>query len=316
MSKKKEHVVVFGGSGFLGSHVADALSESGFHVRLFDCNSSPYRKPDQEMIVGDIMDPDAVARAASGCRYVYNFAALADMDDAKNKPLQTAKLNIIGNLHALEAARMAKAERFVFASSVYVYSAAGSFYRVSKQSAESFVEAYQERYGLPYTILRYGSLYGRRADKRNAIFNFLKTALTEGAISYKGSPDSMREYIHVADAARLSVQILDAGFENRHIILTGHERMPVRNLLKMISEMISKPGQESVKIHFSTEREYWHYEMTPYAFHPKIGHKLVANDYVDLGQGLLDCIAEIHEAECRNGQTSDGDWIVDKSDET
>ncbi|MBI2320450.1 MAG: hypothetical protein HYU75_26470 [Betaproteobacteria bacterium] len=48
--------------------------------------------------------------------------------------------------------------------------------------------------------------------------------------------------------------------------------------------------------------------MTPYAFHPKVGHKLVANDYVDLGQGLLDCLADIHGRQTQSGQS--GDWLV------
>ncbi|MGH8670853.1 MAG: hypothetical protein ACREUA_02295, partial [Burkholderiales bacterium] len=87
------------------------------------------------------------------------------------------------------------------------------------------------------------------------------------------------------------VQILDEAFANRHVILTGQERMQVKNLMKMVSEMI--PG--GAELHFENKHMDGHYVMTPYAFHPKLGHKLVANDYVDLGQGLLDCLAEIHE---------------------
>ncbi len=309
MSKKT--VIVFGGSGFLGSHVADALSDAGYQVKIFDCKLSPYLKSNQEMIIGDIMDLDAVIKAAKGCCFIFNLAGLADMDDAKNKPVVTAQLNVLGTVHVLEAARLTKADRFIFASSLYVYSAAGSFYRASKQSAEIFIEAYQEKYGLDFTILRYGSLYGRRADERNAIFCFLKQALEKRRITYHGSPDSMREYIHVADAAKLSVQILNQEYANRHIILTGQERMPVKNLLKMISEMLQKPDQP-VDCYFSTVKGYGHYEMTPYSFHPKVGNKLVSNDYVDLGQGLLDCLAEIHE-KLNKKQHSEGDWLVSEN---
>ncbi len=49
--------------------------------------------------------------------------------------------------------------------------------------------------------------------------------------------------------------------------------------------------------------------MTPYGFHPKVGHKLVANDYVDIGQGLLDCLAELYEA-MHTDQHREGDWLV------
>ncbi len=291
MTMDKASAIVFGGSGFLGSHVADALADAGHRVRIFDRAPSPWLREGQEMVLGDLMDREAVARAAAGCDYVYNFAGIADIDEARNRPRDTALLNIVGNVHALEAAHSGGAKRFVFASTVYVYSESGSFYRASKQAAERFVETYQERYGLPYSILRYGSLYGRRADERNGIYRFLKQAVEDGKVLYEGTEDSTREYIHVADAARLSVRILDAEFANRHLVLTGHERMPVKNLMRMISEML--PG--GVEVRYGGRQGDGHYVMTPYAYNPRVGHKLVANDYVDLGQGLLDCIAELHE---------------------
>lgn len=299
-----KQALVLGGSGFLGSHVADALSDAGYRARIFDRAASPHLRAGQDMIVGDLMDFDAVKRAAEGCDFVYNFAGIANIDDAKNRLLDTANLNVIGNIHALEAAHAAGARRFVFASTVYVYSESGSFYRASKQAAERFVETYHERHGLPFSIVRYGSLYGRRADERNGIFRFLKQALEQKRVVYEGSEDAMREYIHVTDAARLSVQLLDERFANRHLILTGQERMAVKNLMRMISEML--PG--GVEVRYGGKHDDGHYEMTPYAFHPKVGHKLVANDYVDLGQGLLDCLADIHERQTQSGQS--GDWLI------
>lgn len=305
----KEKVVVYGGGGFLGSHVSDALSDAGYSVRIFDLAPSKYLRPDQEMVVGDILDVSATFAAAQGCTYVYNFAGLADIDDAQNRPVDTVQLNILGNVNCLEAARAAGAKRFIFASTVYVYSESGSFYRASKQASERFVEAYQERYGIDYTILRYGSLYGRRADIKNGIYRLLSQALFEKRIDYSGAANAMREYIHVTDAAKLSIQILASEYANRHLVLTGQERMAVNNLMQMIAEMI--PDQ---KIDFSFEDNPMpgHYIMTPYGFHPRVGHKLVANDYVDIGQGLLDCLAELYELKNAD-KLRDGDWMVDNA---
>jgi UDP-glucose 4-epimerase len=286
-----ETVVVFGASGFLGSHVADALSAAGYQVRLFDRSPSPYLKSNQEMIVGDIMDLDQVIEAAKGTSIVYNFAAIADIDEAHNKPIPTATINVLGNMHALEAARIAGARRFVFASSVYVYSESGSFYRASKQAAERFTETYHDRYGLDYNILRYGSLYGRRSDQRNGIYRMLHEAIAQHSITYKGSGEAMREYIHVEDAARMSVQILAPEFANRHMILTGQEKLRIKDVMTMISEIMPWP----VELHFDEANAVHHYEITPYAFQPRIGRKLVLNEHVDLGQGLLDCLREIHQ---------------------
>ena len=286
-----ETVVVFGASGFLGSHVADALTAAGYRVRLFDRSPSPYLQSNQEMIIGDIMNLDQAIEAAKGASIVYNFAAIADIDEAHNKPIPTATINVLGNMHALEAARIAGARRFVFASSVYVYSESGSFYRASKQAAERFTETYHERYGLDYNILRYGSLYGRRADKRNGIYRMLHEAVAHHSITYKGSGDAMREYIHVEDAARMSVQILAPEFANRHMILTGQERLRIKDVMTMISEILPWP----VELHFDEANTVHHYEITPYAFQPRIGRKLVLNEHVDLGQGILDCLREIHK---------------------
>jgi UDP-glucose 4-epimerase len=299
--------LVCGGSGFLGSHVADALSEAGYRVRIFDRVRSPYLRAGQEMVVGDLMDPAAIRKAARGCGCVYNFAGIADIDDARNRPVETAEFNVVGTVHALEAARAAGAKRFIFASTVYVYSEGGSFYRASKQAAERFVEAYHDRFGLPYTILRYGSLYGRRADERNGIFRLLKQALERKAITYSGSGDAMREYIHVTDAAKLSVKILDDEYANRHLILSGHERMSVKTLMRMVSEMV--PG--GIKLKFGNQKGDPHYDITPYAFHPKVGHKLVATDYVELGQGIMDCLADIHERGHKDRHRHvEGDWLI------
>jgi UDP-glucose 4-epimerase len=287
-----EIAIVYGASGFLGSHVADALSTAGYRVRLFDRTQSPYQTGDQEMIIGDIMNLDQVTEAAKGADVVYNFAAIADIDEATDKPLATATINVLGNMHALEAARVVDARRFVFASTIYVYSESGSFYRASKQAAERFIETYHERYGLDYSILRYGSLYGRRADARNGIYRMLHEALERHSITYHGSGEAIREYIHVEDAARMSVQVLAPEFANRHLILTGQERFRIRDVMTMISEIM--PWK--IDLHFDQARAGHHYEVTPYAFQPRIGHKLVLNEHVDLGQGILDCLQDIHQS--------------------
>lgn len=292
-----ELAVVFGGSGFLGSHVCDELIRAGFRVRVCDLVESPYLSPGQEMFLCDILDPESMRRAVRGADYVYNFAGLADIDEARNKPIETIQLNVLGNAHILDACREAGVKRYVFASTVYVYSEKGSFYRASKQASERIIEAYKERYGIEYTILRYGSLYGRRADMRNGIYRILHSALSQGKVTYSGSGDEQREYIHVRDAARLSVRILNDEFANQHVILTGPYPYRVRDLMDMVREILgNKPD-----IEFLNQPLGGHYKITPYGFLPRIGTKLVGESYTDMGQGLLDCLAEMHETEDGQG---------------
>lgn len=284
--------VVFGGSGFLGSHVADALQDAGHEVRICDLAPSPWLREGQEMVPCDMLDLDAVTEAVRGADYVYNFAGLADIDEARNNPIDTVRLNVLGNTHILEACRLAgTVRRYVFASTVYVYSERGSFYRASKQASERIIEAFQERYGLEHTILRYGSLYGRRSDERNGIFRILRSALEDGVVTYQGTGDEQREYIHVEDAARLSVKILAPEYANQHVILTGPYPYRVRDLMDMIREMMGNRPE----VRFLNKPLAGHYKITPYAFLPKVGRKLVGESFTDMGQGLLDCLAELNE---------------------
>lgn len=291
MTKKK--ITVIGGSGFLGSHVADQLSESGYHVCIYDCVPSQWLRPDQEMIVGDLLEVDKLNSAIAGAEAVYNFAALADLNEALDKPVKTVEINILGNVHILEACRKNKVKRFVYASTVYVQSRDGGFYRCSKQAAENYVEEYNRSFGLDYTILRYGSLYGPRATLSNGLLRIVKSALETGVVRYQGSPDTLREYIHVEDAARASVVALGEDFRNQSIVLTGQEPMRVYDLLKMLAEILGIPDN----VEFKTNEYAGHYIRTPYAYQPKPGRKYIPPMHVDLGQGLLQVIGEVTVSE-------------------
>lgn len=285
-------VAVLGGAGFLGSHVADALQSAGHSVRVFDRSPSQWLADGQTMHVGDITDGDALTEVISGCDYVYNFAAVADLDEALGRPLDTIRINILGNALAMEAARHAGVKRFVFASSIYVYSQTGGFYRCSKQSAETYIEEYQRSYGLDYTILRYGSLYGPRSDASNGLFRIVKNALSEGVVRYSGSSEALREYIHVEDAAKASVAALSDEFRNDSLVLTGQQLLPIKEVLGMVSEILGFDAQ----VEFEERKSQGHYVRTPYAYMPKPGRKYISQLHVDLGQGLLQLIDEVRHA--------------------
>lgn len=303
-----EKVIVFGGSGFLGSHIADVLTEKGYNVALFDIKPSPYLKDGQEMIIGDILDSDFVENAVSGCDIVYNLAGIADIDECVQRPIDTIRYNILGNAIVLEASRKAKVKRFIFASSVYVYSQTGSIYKSSKQAAESFIEDYNKLFGLPYTIVRYGSLYGNRADERNSIYRLIKESLITKKIEYHGSGEEIREYIHVEDAANASVEILSPIYENQHIILTGNQTIKYKDLLNMINEMLG----EDIEIIYNNSKSETHYQVTPYSFNPKLGKKLVSTYYVDMGQGILNIMSEIYASIHKDAHEKLGFLIEEK----
>lgn len=287
-----DKVIVFGGSGFLGSHVADQLSDRNYNVTIFDRTESKYLRSDQNMVVGDIMDQSAVRKAIAGMDYVYHFAAIADIQEARDFPVKTANFNIIGTIYILDACREFNIRRFVYSSTVYVYSDHGSFYRSTKQSCELFIENYQKEYQLDFTILRYGSLYGPRANHFNFINNIIRQALIEKKIERKGDGSEVRDYVNVIDAATSSVDVLDQEYRNSYIMITGPQTMKVKEILEMINEMLN--GE--IIIQYDPGNFSSHYQITPYSFKPKVALKLIPKNYHDLGQGILDCIYENYQS--------------------
>jgi UDP-glucose 4-epimerase len=281
---------VIGGSGFLGSHVADVLTNRNYDVTIYDSQQSKWKKNNQLMCVGDLMDVEKLESAIENSDLVYNFAAIADLNDALDKPIETAKINILGNLNILEICRKLKIQRFMYASTIYVYSREGGFYRCSKQASEQYIEEYKSRYGLNYTILRYGSLYGPRSGDENVLHRIIKNALLSNKISYEGTLESVREYIHVLDAASSSVDVASEEFINQSVILSGNQPMRVLDLLKMISEIL---GLEGV-VEFRNEEYTGHYVRTPYSYQPKLGRKYHPELHIDLSQGILDLISHIN----------------------
>ena len=282
--------VVVGGSGFIGSHVADYLSDAGYQVTIYDKTKSLWLRNDQNIVYGDVQDSNKLNETIANAEVVYNFAALADLNQALKQPIKTINVNILGNLNVLEACRIHKVKRFIYASTVYVHSREGGFYRCSKQASEAYIEEYQKIYGLDYTILRYGSLYGPRADETNGLYRVVQSALKNGFVSYKGDVDAMREYIHVEDAARASVNALNDEFINESVVLTGQEPMKVIDMLKILSEIL---GFSPKTVKFSEDKYAGHYARTPYAYQPKLGKKYIPPIHVDLGQGLLQVIDDI-----------------------
>lgn len=126
----------------------------------------------------------------------------------------------------------------------------------------------------------------------------LNKRLTEGWIVREGDGEEIRDYIHVRDAARCSVDILAEEYNNQCVILTGNQSIKIKDLLNMIREIF----QGEISVEYSAEPEPGHYEITPYAFRPRVAKKMVASSYYDLGQGILDVIYEVYSKSKKNGK--------------
>ena len=248
------------------------------------------KKKNQKMVEGDIQDLKTLQNCIRDSKYVYHYAGVADIGESADKPIDTIKTNIVGTATCLEACVNENIERFIYASTVYVYSDRGSFYRASKQSAEIIIESFQDKYDLDYTILRYGSLYGSRSQTWNGLRKYVTQAIKNKKILYPGTGHERREYIHANDAANLSVKALEDKYKNTSLTITGTEVLNSSELLAMVKEIIGEP----IKIEFSNDiNENDHYELSPYRYTPKPAKKIVASEFIDIGQGILNLVEEI-----------------------
>jgi UDP-glucose 4-epimerase len=290
--------LVTGGGGFLGSHVADELTARGHRVVVFDVEPSSWISLEQDLVVGDVGDHAALAEAMAGCEAVFHCAAIADLEQARTNPRQALNVNVLGTLSVLEAAAAADVRRFMYASSVYVFSRGGSVYRTTKQAAENLVQDLSGQFGLSSTILRFGSLYGPRADPQNAILRLVTQAVTTGRIEFWGDGTEIREYIHIRDAAALAVDAVDDRFAGQSLHITGHERLSTLELLETINEMLGG----SLEISLRDEPFEGRYRLTPYSFEASTGRRLVGDTHVDLGLGLLESIRSVSDGHLTMGE--------------
>ena len=283
-------IFITGGTGFIGSKLVSQLLKKKHSVTVYTIDKG-VKASKVKIITGDILDYKTLLSAVRGHDAVYHLAGISDIGEAAVEPLLTIQTNIIGSAKVIEACIKANVKRVLFASTVYVYSDKGSFYRVSKQAVELLLESYQETYGLDFTILRYGSLYGPRSQAWNGLKKYISQAVKEKKIEYKGNGEERREYIHAVDAAKLSVLALEKEYANQCLILTGTQVLSSKELLKMINEILG--GDIEIKF-IQDLKDKNHYSTTPYRFSPRNGRKIVSNEFFDLGQGILEQVEEVY----------------------
>ena len=284
-------VLVIGGSGFIGSHIADELSSRDYDVTIFDKEYSQWIQENQNMIKGNLSDIDVLENEISNTDVVYHMAGVADIAEAEEDPMTTITNNIMGSSVVMNLCAKYNV-RLMYGSTVYVYSKHGSFYRASKQAVETLIEVFNEEKGLDYTILRYGSLYGPRSQPWNGLKRIVNEMLVNKKIIFGGTGNEKREYIHVLDAARMSVDLIKEDYLQKAVTLTGLQVLTQAELLEMISEILDT----DVSITFDKQStSHAHYKLTPYQYVPKSSKKHISNEYIDIGQGVLELISELSD---------------------
>ena len=253
-------ILVIGGNGFIGSKVSYTLLKNGHRVTILDNKKNKKTDKNIKFIYGDIRNIKSLSKAISGNDIVFNFAALSDIDMARNMPSETIILNILAVSNILKICKMKKIKRFIQASTIYALSEEGGFYARSKRAAEDYILEFNKIYNTNFTILRFGSLYGEGADSNNGINKLILSGKNKKKLVYRGNVSATRRYINIQDAAELCVQILSNKYKNKIINITGKKVIKIKNLLNFLS---IKLGIEKDKIVYKNEKNTGHYSKKP-----------------------------------------------------
>lgn len=237
-------ILVSGGAGFLGSHIADRLSQDGHDITILDnlstgkCENVP---EGAKFIHNGLQDGFLLRDLLEGVDAVFHFAAIARMQDAIENPRHAHEVNATGTLNLLLAAKKTGVKRFVHASSSILYAPTTPYY-VSKRAAEEYASIFPALYGLSTISLRFANVYGSRQSQKgsypNVLASFAKDKRDKGYITIYGDGSVTRDFVHVSDAVEASVLamksdktgVYDVGTSVYHTIQSVAERFecPIR----------------------------------------------------------------------------------------
>jgi len=251
-------IVITGGAGFIGSHIAEALVEN--HEVVIVDNLDDYYSPtlkqrnldcvmekgDVDFVRGDITDLDLLQNVIDDTvDYVFHEAAQAGVRISVEDPFKPNNVNVLGTLNVLKASLDAGVKRLINASSSSVYGKVQylpfdeahptmpvSPYGVSKLAAEHYCRVFYEIYGLPTVSLRYFTVYGPRMRPDLAISIFIRKMSANDSITVFGDGEQTRDFTYIDDIVRVNLQLLDTDAADGYAMnVGGGHRITVNDLI-------------------------------------------------------------------------------------
>ena len=263
-------VLVTGGAGFIGGHIAEQLACDGHAVTVID-NLEPYYDPGIkshnlraieeaatagsgtfDFVEGSVLDSTLLSEHVKNSDIVYHQAAQAGVRMSVEEPQKVNRYNVTGTIELLEAARRYNVERVIFASSSSVYGTPEylpydeqhptlpvSPYGVSKLAAEHYTRVYHDIYGLPTVSLRYFTVYGPRMRPNMAMTNFVSRCLHGEPPVIFGDGSQTRDFTYVEDIVRLNLQLLSDDRADGAVINVGStDTIDILELAEVVRDSI------------------------------------------------------------------------------
>ncbi|MDN7013862.1 NAD-dependent epimerase/dehydratase family protein [Methanoculleus sp. FWC-SCC3] len=263
-------VVITGGAGFIGSHIAEEVAKE-YEVVIID-NLDDYYSPDLKrrnleillanpnvrFVEGDITDTDLLRRVIdSDVEFVYHEAAQAGVRISVENPFKPNNVNVLGTLNVLKASLDAGVKRVINASSSSVYGKVKylpfdeahptmpvSPYGVSKLAAEHYCRVFYEVYGLPTVSLRYFTVYGPRMRPDLAISIFARKMLANEPITVYGDGEQTRDFTYIDDIVRVNRGLLETNAADGHVMnVGGGHRITVNDLIAHLREITGSASE-------------------------------------------------------------------------
>ena len=234
-------VLVTGGAGFVGSHVADRLLAEGAQVTILDDFSTGWRQfvpAGARLVEADLLDPASATRAIAGCDFVFHLAANADIKDNLLEPRRCIDQNVVATQNLLEAMRDAGVREVAFASTGSVYGDATvvptpedapfpvqtSLYATSKLAAEGLLSSYALGYGFRTWIFRFVSLLGPRYTHGHVIDFWRKLRRDPTRLDVLGDGHQKKSYLHVGDCVNGMLMAIARAHEPINLFNLGHHQ--------------------------------------------------------------------------------------------
>jgi UDP-glucose 4-epimerase len=229
--------LVLGGTGFLGSHIADALAKHGHKVRIFARH--PPSEVDlwgpnhsMDVVVGDLVSGEGLSQALDGVEWVFHYASTTVPATSNADPAYDIHSNLVGTVRLLEKAVRCGVHKVIFPSSggtVYGYPQQLPIpethptepicsHGITKLAIEKYLALYEHLYGLDYLVLRCANPYGERQNPlglQGAVSVFLGRIAHNQPITVWGDGSAVRDYIYVADAVDATLMALEATCDER-----------------------------------------------------------------------------------------------------
>ena len=287
-------VLVTGGAGFIGGHLAETFAADGHDVVVLD-NFEPYydlgikehnvevgreaaksSSGSYELVRGSTTDSELVEDLVSNTDVVYHQAAQAGVRTSVNEPRKVNSYNVEGTLNVLDAARDAEIDRVVNASSSSVYGKPEylpydeahpttpiSPYGASKLAAEHYVRVYNEVYGLPTVSLRYFTVYGPRMRPNMAITNFVSRCLHGEPPVVYGDGSQTRDFTYIEDVVDANRRLLTDDSADGEVLNIGStDNINILTLAEEVRDAIDESLEITFDDRHASDAEHTHADIS------------------------------------------------------